>query len=312
MLIDFFGDEPGRYWQCRLLLARGLAPAQWIVGIPVRRVQAALLSEHRAVPLRPNGAFPAAYAGHVYALAHDIPDASLDDMCGQAAALAGSAWLAALFGPGVAGGVAAAPDPCVDSDAAHADYGEEVPPAATCDAQSSVTRGGVALVQIDGSSAAFEYTTGLHAAGFGPSLYAGGWESSSGTQAAGAAAEHRNLLVAIRLALFYDQLDLPAMAVGVFLLRRPVQVETAVRRSPLSPDLSDLEYMLSAAVNASGFAVPIEFTRWSTSLVRDDAQALRQSSPWGEVQVQRAKKGKGKGREAKGGTASDRPPADEA
>ena len=152
----------------------------------------------------------------------------------------------------------------------------------------------------------------MHAAGFGPSLYAGGWESSSGTQAAGAAAEHRNLLVAIRLALFYDQLDLPAMAVGVFLLRRPVQVETAVRRSPLSPDLSDLEYMLSAAVNASGFAVPIEFTKWSTSVIRDDAQVLKQNRLWGEEQAQRAKKGKGKGKKGKDGKAADGPPADDA
>ena len=120
------------------------------------------------------------------------------------------------------------------------------------------------------------------------------------------------MLEAIRLALSYDQLDLPATAVGEFLVRRLVQVETAVRRAPLSPDYSGLEHMLSTAVDASGSVVPIEFTKWSTSVIRDDAQVLKQNRLWGEEQAQQAKRGKGKGKKGKDGKVADGPPADEA
>ena len=152
-----------------------------------------------------------------------------------------------------------------------------------------------------GPRVAHEFLAGLRTAGFAPMLYAESWERTSGVKLTSAAArEHRTLLEAVRLGLSFDQVDLPATALGEFLLRRLVQVETAVRRAPLSPDYSGLEHMLSTSVDSTGAVVPPEFHKWSVGIIRDDAQVLKQNRLWREEQGHQAKKGKGKGKDKKG------------
>ena len=137
-------------------------------------------------------------------------------------------------------------------------------------------------------------------------MHAESWERSSDVKLTSAAArEHRTLLEAVRLGLSLDQLDLPATTLGEFLLRRLVQVETAVRRAPLSSDYAGLEHMLSTSVDSTGAIVPPEFSKWSVGIIRDDAQVLKQNRLWREEQGHQAKKGKGKEKGKGGEHAAD-------
>ena len=143
VLLDFFEDEGGYYWHHRLLLSRGPGPAQWIVGTPDGDVEATLLTDHRVVPLNASAAFPAAYAGQIYAFDQDTPEGVIEGMRAQARALAN------LLGAGAGVAAAALPAPWVLSDPAHAGFGDEVPAAAANDDRHFKSQGNVALVMID-------------------------------------------------------------------------------------------------------------------------------------------------------------------
>ena len=68
-----------------------------------------------------------------------------------------------------------------------------------------------------------------------------------------------------------------------------MQIETAVERNPLAPDYAHLDHMLSTNIRESGQVSTLEFTRWSTGVLRDQAQILKQARLWDEEVAARAR-----------------------
>lgn len=63
-----------------------------------------------------------------------------------------------------------------------------------------------------------------------------------------------------------------------------MQIETAVARSPRSPDLQDLDAISTTTANEFGGLVLPEYARFVAQLQKDEALTLRQQRQWREEQ----------------------------
>ena len=97
------------------------------------------------------------------------------------------------------------------------------------------------------------------------------------------------LLDLMRLSFDYDGLDGVNLASVEMIVRRLIQIETAVRRNPKSPDFTGLESLLEATEDETGGAVLPDFFTWLSSQQKDQAQILKQFRFFKEEQVSAAK-----------------------
>jgi hypothetical protein len=129
----------------------------------------------------------------------------------------------------------------------------------------------------EGPSVAAEFMQSMRTAGLNFQTYSQDWIRKSGVAANSAAGrKHASLCELLRLAQQYDLYDLTNSTSMEFAVRSLVQTETAARRNPKAPDYSNLDHMLTTALDEHGSAQVATFTRWSTNILRDEAQILKQ------------------------------------
>ncbi|CAJ1457386.1 unnamed protein product [Effrenium voratum] len=137
------------------------------------------------------------------------------------------------------------------------------------------------------------------------------WLKASGVSQYGAIAhEHRVICECLRLATSLDQIDVTNLASFEHLVRRCIQLEAAVARSPASPDFSGLDLVLDDPIAQEGHVVPAEFNAWLAGRLKERAQVQKQARLYREEFSRSAgggsssqpptggaveKKGKGKG-----------------
>lgn len=89
--------------------------------------------------------------------------------------------------------------------------------------------------------------------------------------------DHRIICNVLRAALETDQLNISNLLAFETLTRRLVQIETAVGRSPLSPDFTGLELVLEDPIGSGGEAVTSSFNNWLASKLKDQAFIAKQT-----------------------------------
>ena len=131
------------------------------------------------------------------------------------------------------------------------------------------------------------------------------WAQHSGVSQHGAAVhEHRVLIDSIRAMMMIDQVDISNLLGTEILVRRVIQIETAVSRNPASPDYTGLEVVMEQAVGVGGEAQVNTFTEWVSSKLKERAQVQKQARLYKEEFKRKSggeaseseQKGRGKGR----------------
>jgi hypothetical protein len=103
------------------------------------------------------------------------------------------------------------------------------------------------------------------------------WVKKSGVNAEGAIArEHAHISEVLRVAVTIDQLDLSNLCSTELMLRRMVQIETAVKRNPKVPDFGGLDMMLESKLDSTGAAVTAAFNDWLKTQQQTEAQIQKQ------------------------------------
>ena len=104
------------------------------------------------------------------------------------------------------------------------------------------------------------------------------WSKSSGVNLYSMAChDHRIICNIIRAAIEVDQLSVCNLLSVEMLIRRLVQIETAVSRSPQSPDFTGLELVLEDPIGSGGEAVTAEFNNWLAGKLKDRANIAKQT-----------------------------------
>ena len=133
------------------------------------------------------------------------------------------------------------------------------------------------------------------------------WVKSSGVnQHSMIAHDHRILCNVLRAALEVDQINVSCLLSFEYVVRRIVQMETAVARNPQSPDFSGLELMLEDTIGLTGEANTTAFNSWLSTKLKEKAQVAKQTRLYKEEFRNQASdsaarsdpnlKGKGKGK----------------
>lgn len=138
---------------------------------------------------------------------------------------------------------------------------------------------------LSGQRAAFEYIRALRGSGMewvGHHLdfvHKSGLSPMSGT-----CSSHRRVYEALQCSQQHDLLNLPGPHGCEVLVRYLIQIETAVARSPRSPDFQDLDAISATTVNEFGGLVLPEYSRFVARLQKDEAFTLKQQRQWREEQ----------------------------
>ena len=104
------------------------------------------------------------------------------------------------------------------------------------------------------------------------------WTRHSGVSQYGAAVhEHRMLCDALRCFLSIDQIDISNCMGAEILVRRVIQIETAVGRNPASPDYTGLEVLMEQPIGASGEAQVLKLAEWVGARLKEKATIQKQS-----------------------------------
>lgn len=104
------------------------------------------------------------------------------------------------------------------------------------------------------------------------------WAKNSGiSQYAAGLYEHRTICDSLKYFIQVDQIDPSAMLGAELLVRRLIQIETAVSRNPASPDFSGLDVIMETGVGMSGEAQAQKFQEWIGSKLKEKAQVQKQS-----------------------------------
>ena len=104
------------------------------------------------------------------------------------------------------------------------------------------------------------------------------WLKGSGVnQHSMIAHDHRIMCNILRNAIEVDQYDVTNSLSLELLCRRLVQIETAVARSPLSPDFSGLEMIMEDTIGTGGEAVTSAFNTWLSSKLKEKAAVAKQT-----------------------------------
>ena len=104
------------------------------------------------------------------------------------------------------------------------------------------------------------------------------WAQSSGVNKFSMAChDHRIICNMLRAAIEVDQVNVCNLLCLEIMARRLVQIETAVGRSPSSPNFSGLELMLEDPIGAGGEAVTSTFDNWLAGKLKDKANIAKQT-----------------------------------
>eukprot|EP00438_Fugacium_kawagutii_P028529 Skav222526 [mRNA] locus=scaffold2875:77220:78404:+ [translate_table: standard] len=127
------------------------------------------------------------------------------------------------------------------------------------------------------------------------------WSRNSGvSQYAAALFEHRALCDCLKSLIQVDQVDVSSLLGAEFMVRRLVQIETAVSRNPASPDYSGLELLMESGVGSTGEARVVKFQEWVAARLKEKAQVQKQARLYREEFGRRRPEGEenppGKGR----------------
>ena len=152
----------------------------------------------------------------------------------------------------------------------------------------------------DAPRVAQEYLEALRAGGQSLTTHSADFVKRSGiSENSVVAIQHRTLTDIARLALSFDQVDAANSAALELLYRSIVRIETAVARSPKSPDFSGLDVMLISNTTEAGGAMTAKFSAWVADQQKSQATILKQSRLHREERTAEAK------RRAKGGKATE-------
>ena len=104
------------------------------------------------------------------------------------------------------------------------------------------------------------------------------WSRNSGiSQYSAALFEHRVICDSLKAFITVDQID-PSSLLGVeYLVRRLIQIETAVSRNPSAPDYSGLEVIMEGGIGPAGEARVVKFQEWIAARLKEKAQVQKQS-----------------------------------
>eukprot|EP00434_Breviolum_minutum_P013777 symbB.v1.2.012153.t1/scaffold793.1/size162056/2 len=103
------------------------------------------------------------------------------------------------------------------------------------------------------------------------------WSRNSGiSQYSAALFEHRVICDSLKAFITVDQID-PSSLLGVeYLVRRLIQIETAVSRNPSAPDYG-LEVIMEGGIGPAGEARVVKFQEWIAARLKEKAQVQKQS-----------------------------------
>eukprot|EP00435_Cladocopium_sp_Y103_P025473 s1233_g6.t1 len=104
------------------------------------------------------------------------------------------------------------------------------------------------------------------------------WARNSGISQYGAAVfEHRTLCDCLKSFIQVDQVDPSSLLGAEYLVRRLIQIETAVSRNPAAPDYSGLDVIMESGVGVSGEARTVKFQEWIGTKLKERAQVQKQA-----------------------------------
>ena len=104
------------------------------------------------------------------------------------------------------------------------------------------------------------------------------WLKSSGVNIYSMVAhEHKIICNVIRNALEIDQLSVVNSLAFELLIRRLVQMETAVARNAQNPDFTGLDLMLEDSVGQGGEAITTTFNSWLSTKLKEKASIAKQT-----------------------------------
>ena len=89
--------------------------------------------------------------------------------------------------------------------------------------------------------------------------------------------EHRNIIEVLRLGVSRDQLDVSNLLSFELLVRRAIQLELAVARSPQNPEFAGLEALMEAPLTSPGSASTRGLDLWLTERLKEKAQIQKQA-----------------------------------
>ena len=89
--------------------------------------------------------------------------------------------------------------------------------------------------------------------------------------------EHKIICNVIRNALEIDQLNVVNSLAFELLIRRLVQMETAVARNAQNPDFTGLDLMLEDSVGQGGEAITTTFNSWLSTKLKEKASIAKQT-----------------------------------
>ena len=103
------------------------------------------------------------------------------------------------------------------------------------------------------------------------------WERTSGVASSSAVChDHKILCDVVRLAVEVDQVDGSNLMSMEQVVRRIIQLETAVERNARVPDFSGLDLVMAAPTTASGAARTDKFNSWLTDRMKERALVWKQ------------------------------------
>ena len=129
-----------------------------------------------------------------------------------------------------------------------------------------------------GPRAVKEYLQSIREASSDLSSYHLQWLQHSGANPRTALVhEHRNIIETLRLAISRDQLDVTCLLSFELLVRRAIQLELAVARSPQNPEFTGLEALMEAPLTQTGAAATRSLDLWLTDRLKEKAQIQKQA-----------------------------------
>eukprot|EP00438_Fugacium_kawagutii_P027262 Skav214355 [mRNA] locus=scaffold86:483215:498428:+ [translate_table: standard] len=104
------------------------------------------------------------------------------------------------------------------------------------------------------------------------------WAQNSGISSYAAALfEHRTICDCLKAFIQTDQVDPSSLLGTEYMVRRLIQIETAVGRNPAAPDYSGLEVIMESGIGSSGEARAVKFQEWIGARLKDRAQVQKQA-----------------------------------
>ena len=136
----------------------------------------------------------------------------------------------------------------------------------------------------DGPIAGPEFLTAIMQGAGNPVSYHAEWVRLSGVAEGSAVChDHRHLMECLRLGACVDQLDLMNLALGENIVRRIIQIETAVERNPRHPD-TGLGVVEGGVATDKGAARVPKFREHIAARQKEHAQILRHERMYKEEQ----------------------------